>query len=147
MLSGDKVPGTNVLVLGGGMTGVETAEFMAEHNRAVTVLEMRPDIALDEGMIPRAFLMPRLAEKGVKKIVNAKVETIQEDGVTYTSNGKEETLHGFDSIVLALGVKSYNPLEEQLKGQVKELYVIGDAKQVGPANKATESALAVAARI
>lgn len=147
VLSGDKVPGGNVLVLGGGMTGVETAEFMAEHNRAVTVLEMRPDIALDEGMIPRAFLMPRLAAKGVQKIVNAKVETINQDGVTYVSDGEEKTVKGFDTIVLALGVKSNNPLEEQLKDQVKELYVIGDAKQVGSANKATESALAVAARI
>lgn len=147
VLAGYAVPGNNVLVLGGGMTGVETAEFMAEHNRNVTVLEMRPDIALDESMIPRKFLMPRLAQKGVKKIVNATVKSIQEDGVTYVSGDEEVTLKGFDSIVLALGVKSHNPYEEQLKDCVKELYVIGDAQKPGPANKATESALQVATKI
>ena len=67
--------------------------------------------------------------KEFKKIVNAKVETINQDGVTYVSDGEEKTVKGFDTIVLALGVKSNNPLEEQLKDQVKELYVIGDAKK------------------
>ena len=38
----------DVLVIGGGMTGVETADYLAEHGRAVTIIEMRPDIALDE---------------------------------------------------------------------------------------------------
>ncbi len=46
-----------------------------------------------------------------------------------------------------MGSKSYNPLEEELKGTVKELYVIGDAKAVGQANKATEEAAAVAFRL
>ncbi len=147
VLDGKKVPGANVLVLGGGMTGVETADFMAEHNRKVTVLEMRPDIALDEGMIPRAFLMARLDGHKVAKIVNATVKTINPDGVTYTCGGEEVTIGGFDTIVLALGVKAYNPLEEALKGAVKELCVIGDAKSPAPANKATEAALAVAGKI
>ena len=147
VLDGRKVPGANVLVLGGGMTGVETAEFMAEHNRKVTVLEMREDIALDEGMIPRAFLMGRLDGHKVGKIVNATVKTINPDGVTYTSGNEEVTVNGFDTIVLALGVKSYNPLEESLKDTVKELYVIGDADRPAPANKATEAALAVAGKI
>ena len=46
-----------------------------------------------------------------------------------------------------MGSKSYNPLEEELKGLVKELYVIGDAKEAGQANKATEEAAAVAFRL
>lgn len=148
ILDGKVTPGRNVLVIGGGMTGVETADFMGEHNRAVTVLEMRPDIALDEAMIPRAFLMPRLAERGIQKVVNATVKEITADGCIYTDKkGNEQKLEDFDTIVLALGVKAYNPLEKELEGIVDKVIVIGDAKQPGPANKATEAGLAAAFEI
>jgi hypothetical protein len=42
-------------------------------------------------------------------------------------NGREETLRGFDAIVLACGVRPRNELVAQIKGKAKELYVIGDA--------------------
>ena len=114
------------------------------HGKAVTILEMRADIALDEAPTPRAFLMPRLAERGIQKIVNATVKKFNEDSVVYEQSGKEVTIGGFDTIVLAMGVKPYNPLEEAAKKVCGEVYVIGDAKQAGPANKATEAGLAAA---
>jgi hypothetical protein len=43
-----------------------------------------------------------------------------------------------------MGVKPYNPLEEAAKKVCGEVYVIGDAKQADPANKATEAGLAAA---
>lgn len=141
VLSGDKVPGNRVLVIGGGMTGVETADFMAEHNKAVTIVEMRGDIALDEASAPRFFLIPRLKEHGVDWYVNAAVREILPDGVSYEQNGEIHTLLGYDTIVLALGVRANNPLEETVKSLGKPVYVIGDANQPGPANKATEAAL------
>ena len=137
-------PGQNVLVISGGMTGVETADYMGEHGKAVTILEMRPDIALDEAPTPRAFLMPRLADRGIQKIVNATVKKFTEDGVVYEQFGQEYTIVGFDTIVLAMGVKPYNPLEEAAGKVCDEVYVVGDAKEAGPANKATEAGLAAA---
>ena len=126
------------------MTGVETADFMAEHGKAVTILEMRADIALDEQSAPRAFLIPRLPEHGVHKIVNAKVKKFNEDGAVYEQNGTDVTIGGFDTIVLAMGVKPYNPLEEAAKAVCATVCVIGDANEPGPANKATEAGLAAA---
>ena len=102
---------------------------------------MRPDIALDEASAPRFFLIPRLKEHGVDWIVNARVKKILPDGAVYEQNGIEYTLSGYDTIVLALGVKSFNPLEEAVRALGKEVYVIGDAAQPAPANKATEAAL------
>lgn len=147
ILDGKVVPGRNVLIIGGGLTGVETADFLSEHNRNVTIIEMRGDIALDEAMIPRAFLMPRLEKKHVKKICKATVQSIKEDGIIYNQDGKTEVINGFDTIVLAMGVKSYNPLEKEIKSLVKEVYVIGDADKVGTANHATEAGLAAALKI
>ncbi len=144
VLDGKAIPGANVLVIGGGMTGVETADFMGEQNRAVTILEMRPDIALDEAMIPRAFLMPRLADRQIAKIVNATVRRFTADGCVYEQQGQAHTLTGFDTIVLAMGVRSYNPLEQAAREVCDHVTVIGDAKQAGTANKATEAGLAAA---
>lgn len=116
ILDGQVNPGGRVLVIGGGMTGVETADFMGEHNRVVTILEMKPDIAMDEQMIPRAFLIPRLKDRAIDWIVNAKVKEFTSDGAIYTDlENNEHTLKGYDTIVLAMGVKSYNPLEEAVK--------------------------------
>ena len=141
ILDGTKTPGNRILMIGGGMTGVETADFLAEHNKAVTIIEMRPDIALDEASAPRFFLIPRLKEHGVEWIVNATVKRILPDGVIYEQNGSEYTCSGYDTIVLALGVKANNPLEEAARALGKQVFVIGDAAQPGPANKATEAAL------
>ncbi|MBQ7796878.1 MAG: FAD-dependent oxidoreductase, partial [Lachnospiraceae bacterium] len=144
ILSGAKMYGENNLIVGGGVTGAETADYLGEHGKRVTVLEMRPDIALDEETGPRFWLMPRLAQWGVQKVCNAKVDKFVEDGVIY--NGGQE-LTGFDTIILAMGVKSYNPLEEELKELGIQVQVVGDAAKPGKANAATESGLAAALAI
>jgi len=136
-------PGKNVLILGGGLNGAETASYLSEHGRNVTIIEMLPEIAIDEELPPRYFLLERLKKNGVKCITNAKITKCLDDGVVYEIEGKEKTIRGFDTIVCALGVKSYNPLESVLKDKVKELYVIGDANKVDKANKAIEEALKV----
>ena len=141
ILDGRENPGNRILMIGGGMTGVETADYLAEHGKAVTIVEMRPDIALDETSAPRFFLIPRLKEHGVEWIVNATVKKILPDGVVYEQNGTEHTCSGYDTIVLALGVRPNNPLEEAVRALGKEVYVIGDAAKPAPANKATEAAL------
>ena len=147
ILDGKVSPGNLILMIGGGMTGVETADFLAEHNKAVTIVEMRPDIALDEASAPRFFLIPRLKEHGVDWITDAKVKKILPDGAVYEKGGSEYSLSGYDTIVLALGVQSCNPLEEPVRALGKEVYVIGDAAKPAPANKATEAALEAVLRL
>lgn len=44
-------------------------------------------------------------------------------------------------------MKAYNPLETLARKYAKEVYVIGDAKQAGPANKATEEGLAIGLKL
>lgn len=144
VLDGRIFPGPRVLIVGGGMTGVETADYLAEANHDVTIIEMKSDIALDEAAAPRYFLIPRLREYGVKWEINATVKRFVAGGVIYEQDGVEKALGGFDTVILALGVCSYNPLEEAVRGLVDEVYVIGDAEQPAPANRATETGLAAA---
>ena len=50
-------------------------------------------------------------------------------------------------MVLALGTRSHNPLEDELKGIVEEIHVIGDAKKAGKVYAATHEAVEVAMSI
>lgn len=143
ILDGRVNAGRNVLVVGGGMSGSETADFLGEHFRAVTIIEMREQIAMDEEYTPRVFLMQRLAAHGVQSVTGAKVLEFFDDGVSYEKNGETHELRGFDTVVLSMGVRSYNPLEEEAKKIASEVYVIGDAEKACTANHATETGLAV----
>lgn len=147
VLDGRVSPGRNVLVCGGGMSGVETADFVAEHFRAATIIEMRPDIALDEEYTPRVFLMRRLEERKVRSVTSARITQFHDDGVDYEQDGEARSLRGFDTVVLAMGVRPHNPLEGAARELCDEVYVVGDALRGGPANKATEEALAAALAI
>lgn len=147
LLDGKAMAGTNVLIVGGGLVGAETADFLGEHGSNVTIIDMLPEIGMNMQYGPLKFLKKRFAEYGVKEITSAKVTEMYEDGISYQQNGESKEIRGFDTIVLASGVKSWNPLEEKLKGKVKELYVIGDAKKPSMALDATEAGARVALQI
>lgn len=127
ILAGKAIAGNKVAVLGGGSVGVETADFLAETMRQVSVVEMRDDIGIDEAPYPKIFLMQRLQKYGVQSYTGAKVSKINLDGVTFVKDDAEQTITGFDTIVLAFGVRSYNPLKDELEGSSYDVYSIGDA--------------------
>ena len=117
------------------------------HNRKSTIIEMLPEIATDALLGVREHLLKRIEKAGTNLILNAKIKEFLDDGVIYEQNGEEKKATGFDDIILALGVESVNTLEKELEGLVPEIYVIGDAKQVGHANDATEAAIEVAHKL
>lgn len=143
-----------VIILGGGLTGCETADFLAlpPDNMAaapteVTLVEMREDIAMDSMAEPRHLLLDRLREKRVQIFVRARVKEILDDGVVLERDGREETLRGFEYVILAMGAKSVDTLSKAIEGKVPEVYVIGDAKQPRRALDATSEGADIGLRI
>jgi len=135
VLAGKVLAGLKILVIGGGATGCETADFLAHplddlspKGNRVTIVEMLDHVCLDDLSARRSSLILRLRNKGVKIITQAKVTEILEDGVTYFHNGTEKALRGFDTIVLATGTRQNNLLMEEIKGKSIPTFVIGDAK-------------------
>jgi len=127
VLEGTKPVGLKVLIVGGGLIGAETADFLGEHGHQVTIVEMLPKIALDEEPSTRHFLLDRLRNYRVRMETEVVVEGFLEDGVLGKRNGQEVQLTGFETIILAMGARSVNDLQSELQGKVPELYVIGDA--------------------
>lgn len=135
VLAGRTLTGLRILVIGGGATGCETADFLAHpvddlspKGNRVTIMEMLDNICLDDLSPRRSWLVQRLRNKGVKMITQATVTEILEDGVIYVHNNTTKSLHGFDTIVLATGTRSNNLLMEQIEGKSIPAYIVGDAK-------------------
>jgi len=151
VLFGKVVTGHKVLVCGGGLIGAETASFLAEQKRNVTIVEMKEDFVMDLDPYAKPMLVGEMKEAGIRMMASTAIQTFLPDGITYKNLLKKdpeiETLDGFDSIVLALGHKSYNPLEGEARKLVKEVYVIGDAKQAGFVSGATYEASDIAMSI
>ena len=82
--------------------------------------------------------MRRLAEKGVQAITSARITRFHDDGIDYEQDGEAKSARGFDNVVLAMGMRADNPLETAARAITDEVYVVGDARHAGPANKATE---------
>lgn len=148
LLDGKESCGQKVLVVGGGMVGCETAAFLGEQEHDVTVIELRDKVGADVISEHRKFLMGDFEEYKIKSVTSAKVAKFFEDGVSYTlEDGSEHRLEGFDSVVLAMGARAYDPLSEEVKKAIKETYVIGDAVRARRALDATNEALEIAMKI
>jgi 2,4-dienoyl-CoA reductase-like NADH-dependent reductase (Old Yellow Enzyme family)/NADPH-dependent 2,4-dienoyl-CoA reductase/sulfur reductase-like enzyme len=147
VLDGKVMAGQKVLIIGGGSVGSELADWIGRSYREATIIEMRDEVALDEEPVLRMFLLDRLAKHGVQFVTGATVKEFIDGGVIYEKNGVDNTLDGFDTVILALGTRAYNPLEEAIKDKVKEVYVVGDALKARKAIEAVSEAADVALRI
>ena len=146
ILGGMKAPGKNVLVIGGGSVGCETADYLGEQRRNVTVVEMLDVIGADVAMQTLPLMMKRFQEYKIEVIAGTKVLSVLDDGVVAEQGKEKLLLTGFDTIVLAMGSRPVNTLGPQLEGKV-ELHVIGDARNARNALDAIEEGAKTALKI
>lgn len=128
--------GKKLLVLGAGLVGAETAEFLCEYGNQVTLVDMVEQIAPLAPRKVRLKLEGGLKEKGVRFVLNSKVLKINPDGIAYSCEGETRQLSGYHGIVLAFGSRSDRVLYNQLENHDNGVYLIGDASKAGDAKKA-----------
>ncbi len=104
VLAGKKTVSGKVAVIGGGLVGTETADYLAERGCEVTIVEMAEKIANGESTTVMPTLMANFAKYGVKQLVNTKVNAIEEGKVSAV-NTKDETPVEIecDAVVMAIG--------------------------------------------
>lgn len=93
-----------VAVIGGGLVGSETADYLAEKGCEVTIIEMADKIANGESSTVMPTLMANFAKYGVKQLVNTKVSAIEAGKViaVNTTDNSEVTVE-CDTVVMAVG--------------------------------------------
>ena len=146
---GDKVDvHGNVLVVGGGMVGVEASEYICEkHPDAhVTILEMKKNI--DDGESPANLVstMTRTQTLPITAITETKLVSV-EDGVVVEKAGETQNLGKFDFIIYATGSKPDSSLYEAIREIGKETYLFGDASSVAQALEAVRDGVNIALKL
>lgn len=131
VLLGTREAGERVLVLGGGMVGVEVAEFLARRGSQVVVVEVLEEIAHDMDPVSRKMMSKRLASLPVE--LHAKTRLLRlEDGLAFVEQrGGERELGRFDGVVVATGSHPFDPLSGELREAGFAVTVVGDAETPG----------------
>jgi len=124
--------GKNIVIAGGGFTGLEAAYDYALDGKTVTVIDMIPEKELGQGasVMNSISLMQKIKANKVKLICESKVEDVTTEGVKI-SNKDGESVIPCDNVVLALGQRSNTAVVDSLKNIVDKTYVIGDCSNVG----------------
>ncbi len=108
VLSRKKKTGKKVAIIGGGRVGLETADFLLQEGREVTVLEMLNQVGQDLGPRTRKALLPKLIQQGVEILTQSKVVGIEDGRIVCDRGGLMERTGKFDSIIVAVGTTSQN---------------------------------------
>jgi 2,4-dienoyl-CoA reductase-like NADH-dependent reductase (Old Yellow Enzyme family)/NADPH-dependent glutamate synthase beta subunit-like oxidoreductase len=144
VLENKVVLGSKVVVVGGGMVGCETADWLAQSGRQVIILEQLPQFATDVEVRTRKMLLQRLAAQKVDMICNAKAERFNQDKVVCSQVGVEFTIEGVDNIVLALG---YKPNGAFSQAQSPKIHKLGDCVEPRKAMAAIHEGFLLGTRI
>ncbi len=147
VLLGNVCPGAKVLIVGGGLVGCETADFLSELGHEVTIVEQLSQLAKDVQKSVQYFLFDRISKKNVQVELNCEVVEFLEDGAVVAKDGETKRLTDFDNVVLAMGAKPVNYLKDHLNGKVPEVYTIGDALEPRKAIDAIEEGARLAVKL
>lgn len=141
ILSGKvKLNDKKVAVVGSGMTGLETAHYLAVDGNDVSVFEMADEIGPGLFFQNLIDILGHLGSFKVKLYPKHKLVEIGEDKVVFeNTETKENVHHVFDYVVLSLGRTPNTELIDEIKAAFDNVVVLGDAKQAGKIRNAMES--------
>jgi len=149
VVSGKALTGQTVVVAGAGLTGCETALYLAQQGKKVTVIDMlgQFEIAQDVPFLNKLGLMGLLHEHGVQFKTEVKMEEITKDGVTVIDKRWNRLEIPADTVVLSLGFKTNKTAEKAFQGLVPDVYAIGDCANPSNLRHAIHDAFNVAVEI
>lgn len=139
--------GKRVAIIGGGLVGVELAEFLSERGRQVSVLEETSTLAAAMALPRRWRALYDLRERGVQLFTGATVVEIHDDRVVYTRQSGDRKTVMADSVIIAVGVHENRGLADALVGLGAEIHLLGDCNGVGYIEGALRDATRIARAI
>ena len=127
-----RIHGEKVVVMGGGTSGVQIADFLSQRDYNVTIVTSGREIAKGAAVVIRELTLDRLRQRGVKMLTGTRIIEIMKDKVLIVGPGGSDELPGelpADTVVASTGAKPNDSLAEELRNVVEKVFVVGDAVQ------------------
>lgn len=132
LLASDLLEGTaqvetqSAFIIGGGLIGLEVADYLAAQGKRVTLVEMLEEVGSDMDILAKNMLLKRLKNHDVGIHSNTEVTRLTAE-LAITLQGEREVRYPIETVVLAVGVCPNQELPKALEGSDMVVHVIGDA--------------------
>ena len=128
VLSGATQVSGNVVIIGGGLVGIEVADYLAEQGDSITLIA-RSGILTKAVHADRVYFEDRIASLDIRIHQYTQVNAITDDSVTMTDqSGLQQVLRDVDAVVLCVGYSHQQDFADMYHGSGAEVSIIGDAR-------------------
>jgi pyruvate/2-oxoglutarate dehydrogenase complex dihydrolipoamide dehydrogenase (E3) component len=143
-LEDDQLPDhKKVLVIGGGMIGMEVASKLVDGNNQVVIVELLDEMAAGMEMLERNMTLAKLKTFNTSFYTGYRVAKINNGSAIIASDKDEVVIDHIDKIVVATGMRSYRPFAPS---ETMVVSYVGDALEPGNAQKAIHTAYELAGK-
>ena len=116
-----------VVIIGGGLVGLELAEYLVERGRKVSILEPGPALGPELAIVRRARVLHILREHDVEILKEAPVVRIEADRVVFNHGGEQKS-RPCKQVIIAIGAEADAAMADQLAAGGAEVHRIGDCR-------------------
>ena len=131
--------GENIVIIGGGEIGCETALYLKEQGKKVTVIEMLPTLSPETFHLTRDIMLWNM-EDGITAHTGASCKEITKDSVRFTDKDGQEQTVPCDNVIISAGMRSRVDLAESFRDCAPEFRAIGDCYLAKNVRTATQTA-------
>jgi len=128
-----KLPvGDNIVIVGGGLAGVEAAIEFAHQGKKPVIIEMQSAYAPDCNMMHKMAINVQIQKYAIDIRLNARCAAIEDDGVVYEDlvTGEKVKVEG-DTVLYAAGMRSRESVVSALRDECEEFQWVGDCRRPG----------------
>jgi 2-enoate reductase len=132
LLLGKKKAGKRVVIIGGGLIGCETALWLAQQDKQVTIVEALKGLMQSGSPVPRPNMMmlrDLLKFHNVNVLTDTALSEITNDGAVVVEKSANKTTLPADTVVMACGLCPDQELYNSLKNSIPNLHLVGDAAE------------------
>ncbi len=139
---GQMIEGENLVIVGGGQVGLETADYLRSKGNKITVIEVLAELASDAEAIYRGEVISKLQQDGnVTLWTDTLVVEVKEGSVVVEREGKKQSVEA-DRVLFAVGARPLDQLAGHIADKMPDLRlsVVGDARKARSILEATREA-------